>query len=206
MLSASSPLLVLFRLLKFALMRGFFPLDEELGLLPGSLAPSLQEQLAHVASWMPFRRAAQMLTRLLGVQVSEATIRRHTLASAGLYEQQQTAESKQPPVPDPEPSTAAASAAQRLVFSGYGASVGLIKGAWAEVRTLVIGEVERSSDPAQEVQTQALSYFSRMTDAATFADLAEVETRRRRVVQAEQVCAVTDGADWRHPLHRCASG
>lgn len=33
--------------------RGFFPLDEELVLLPGSLAPNVQEHLAHVASWMP---------------------------------------------------------------------------------------------------------------------------------------------------------
>ncbi len=173
---------------------GFFPLDEELALLPGSLAPSLQEHLTHLASWMPFRRAAQMLTRLLGVQMSEATIRRHTLAWGALYEQQQSAESKQPLAPANEPS--ASSAVHRLVFSGDGAYVGLIKGAWAEVRTLVIGEVEQSSSPEREVQTQALSYFSRMTDAATFTDLAEVEMRRRGVVQAEQVCTVTDGADW----------
>ncbi len=41
-----------------------------------------------------------------------------------------------------------------------------------------------------------VSYFSRLTDAETFADVAEVEMRRRKVVQAERVCAVTDGADW----------
>src|SRR4029077_16324277 len=29
-----------------------------------------------------------------------------------------------------------------------------------------------------------------------FADLAEVETRRRGVALASQACAVTDGADW----------
>jgi hypothetical protein len=41
-----------------------------------------------------------------------------------------------------------------------------------------------------------LSYFSRMSDAATFAELAEVEMRRRAVSQAQALCAVTDGADW----------
>jgi hypothetical protein len=35
-----------------------------------------------------------------------------------------------------------------------------------------------------------------MTDAETFADLAEVEMRRRGVRQAKAVCAVTDGAGW----------
>jgi hypothetical protein len=54
----------------------------------------------------------------------------------------------------------------------------------------------RSPSPEPEVQTSAWSYFSRLTDAATFADLAEVETRRRGVLHAAQVCAVTDGADW----------
>jgi len=41
-----------------------------------------------------------------------------------------------------------------------------------------------------------LSYFSRMSSAVTFADLAEVEMRRRAVIRAKEVCAVTDGADW----------
>ena len=94
----------------------------------------------------------------------------------------------------------------KLVLSADGAYVPLVKGEWAEVRTLAIGAVEAlSSSPDQEVQTSAWSYFSRLTDAATFADLAEVETRRRGVTQAAQVCAVTDGADWRHrfiDLHR----
>src|SRR6266700_32871 len=144
---------------------------------------------------MPFRRAAHMLERLLGIQVSEATIRRHTEAGGSFYEQQQTAES-QSSAEAYAPSAASPVAARRLVLSGDGAYVGLIKGAWAEVRTLVIGEVEPASSSEQEVQTHALSYFSRMTDAATFTDLAEVETQRRKVVQAEEVCAVTDGADW----------
>lgn len=171
--------------------QGFFPLDEELALLPGNLTPRLEDHLAHLANWMPFRRAAQMLDRVLGVQISEATIRRHTEAAGALYEQQQTTASQESaPTSDP------VLAAHRLVLSADGAYVGLLKGAWAEVRTLVIGEVEPPTSPEQEVQTQALSYFSRMVDAQTFADLAEVETRRRGVVQAEEVAAITDGAEW----------
>jgi hypothetical protein len=42
-----------------------FPLDEELALQPGSLTPRQQEHLAHLATWMPLERGAQMLDRLL---------------------------------------------------------------------------------------------------------------------------------------------
>jgi hypothetical protein len=186
---------------------GFFPLDEELALTPGTLAPSIQDHLTHLASWMPFRRAAKMLERLLGIQVSEATIRRHTEAAGALYEQQHTAMSQLPSSGN-ERSASALPTAQRLVLSGDGAYGGLVKGVWAEVRTLVIGEVEPLAPSEPEVRTHTLSYFSRMTDAATFAELAEVETQRRGVVRAEHVCAVTDGAEWLQgfiDLHRAAA-
>jgi hypothetical protein len=49
-----------------------------LALLPGALTPYLQEQLAHLGTWMPFEPAAQMLARFTRVQVSEATARRLT--------------------------------------------------------------------------------------------------------------------------------
>ena len=63
--------------------------------------------------------------------------------------------------------------------------------------SLAIGAVEaQPCSSEQEVQTSAWSYFSRLTDAATFADVAEVETRRRQVKHVQQVGAVTDGADW----------
>src|SRR5215472_10984937 len=53
---------------------GFFPLDEELALVPGSLTPTHHEHLVHLANWMPFARAAALLERLLDVQVSAATV------------------------------------------------------------------------------------------------------------------------------------
>jgi transposase len=55
------------------------------------------------------------------------------------------------------------------------------------------------------VKVTHLSYFSRMTDANSFEKLSEVEIRRRRVRDAQRMCAVTDGAIWLHhfiDLHR----
>jgi hypothetical protein len=172
---------------------GFFPLDEELALLPGRLTPTQAEHLVHLASWMPFERAAQMLGRLVGVQVSEATVRRLTEEAGGRYEAVQTAQSRLSQEGEPPGPVAA-----KQAISSDGAYVPLVKGQWAEVRTLAIGEVDRDAmaNGENEVHVRRLSYFSRMTDAVTFADLAEVEMRRRGVSRASEVCAVTDGADW----------
>jgi Uncharacterised protein family (UPF0236) len=171
----------------------FFPLDEELALQPGSLTPRQQEHLGHLGSWMPFARAAQMLECLLGVQVSEATTRRQTEQAGALAQAAQTSQTqaKQEDLP-------AAPAPERLVVSADGAMVPLLQGEWAEVRTVAIGEVEQAevTQDEDEGHVEQLSYFSRLSTAETFADLAEVEMRRRGVSQAERVCAVSDGADW----------
>ncbi len=167
--------------------------DGELALQPGRLTPRQQEHLTHLASWMPFARAAQMLERLLGVQVSEPTVRRGTQRTGALYEARQTVQSQQTVQAEPALVTC-----EQQVISTDGAYVPLVKGEWAEVRTVAIGHIQAkaTAQGQHEVHTCQLSYFSRMTDAETFGDLAEVEMRRRGVSQAKAVCAVTDGADW----------
>jgi hypothetical protein len=176
----------------------FFPLDEELALAPGSLTPKQQEHLAHLATWMPFERAREMLETLLGVQVSEPSVRRGTLHAGALYAAHQTAQSQQP-----YPADSAVISCEQQVNSTDGAYVPLVKGEWAEVRTVAIGEAKAkvTAQGEREVHTCHVSYFSRMTDAITCGDQAEVEMRRRGVSQAKAVCAVTDGADWRKALH-----
>jgi hypothetical protein len=65
------------------------------------------------------------------------------------------------------------------------------------VKTLVIGEVVCPKDKPSTQRSQAHSYFSRLVDAATFADVASVEISRRGVDRAREVAAMQDGADWR---------
>ena len=74
---------------------------------------------------MPFERAAQMLDRLLGVQVSEPTVRRGTLRAGGLYEARQTAQSQLA-----SPAELTALSAEKQVISIDGAYVPLVKGEW----------------------------------------------------------------------------
>ena len=59
--------------------RAFFPLDEELELLPGALTPSMQEDLVRLAAWMPFEKASEQLRRFRGTQVSRSTAERKRL-------------------------------------------------------------------------------------------------------------------------------
>jgi hypothetical protein len=61
---------------------GFFPLDEELQLLPGSLTPTLHENLVRLGAWMPFEQAGQLLADFMRLtSVSEPTARRQTQAA-----------------------------------------------------------------------------------------------------------------------------
>ena len=137
--------------------RVFSPLDEELALQPGSLTPRQQEHLAHLATWMPFERATQMMECLLGVQVSEATTRRQTEQAGALAQAVQTSQA-QTNTEDVQAETAPA----RLVVSADGAMVPLLGGEWAEVRTVAIGEVEKAGQAQgeDEVHVAHLSYFS----------------------------------------------
>ena len=145
---------------------------------------------------MPFRHASQVLEDLLGVHVSPETARRLCEEVGKRVEEKQTAQAHEPWKEEAN----AKDAPSRLAISADGAMVPLRGGEWAEVRTVAIGEVPPGSADPEQVHVRDLSYFSRLTDATHFTDLAEVETRRRHLVQAKEVCAVMDGADWLQAL------
>jgi hypothetical protein len=170
--------------------QAFFPLDEQLGLLGGGLTPRGEEVLVRLSSWMPFKDAGKMLQEVLGIQVSKATARRMTLATGQAQlavdeAEQQRLTQEVPPAP---------AGAEKQAMSGDGAMVHLVGGEWAEVKTLALGEVTRKK--SGEICTQHLSYFSRLSDASSFAQAALVETHRRGLERASEVCAVQDGAEW----------
>jgi hypothetical protein len=173
---------------------GFFPLDEELALLPGQLTPRLQQGVVRLGTWMPFAQAADALEFFTGVQVSEPTVRRTAETAGAAYVAVQTAAVET--IEQTLPESPAGPAVQLLSVDG--AMVPLLHQEWAEVKTLALGRV---SEPVWEqeewvVHSQELSYFSRLADAETFGRLALVETHRRGTETATTVCAVSDGAEW----------
>jgi len=126
---------------------------------------------------MPCQHVNWVLKDVPGVSVRSETARRRCEDVGQHAEEQHTAEAKASweegsSVPEDE---------HRLAMSADGAMFPLVGG--AEVRTLAIGEVPVKASPPENVPAKDLSSFSRVTDAASFPDLADVETRRRRVVQ-----------------------
>jgi hypothetical protein len=185
----------------------FFPLDEELELLPGDLTPSLVESVVRLGTWLPFTPAAQMLAYFTRVLVGTTTARRLTTQAGAAYEAVQTAAVERLERLERELPAAPQGPAVQLL-SVDGAMVPLVGGEWAEVKTLALGVVQepvvnRRGEP--EVHTTDLSYFSRLTDHETFGRLATVETHRRGTETAGVVCAVVEGAEWEQgfiALHR----
>jgi hypothetical protein len=163
--------------------------------LSGSLTPHLHECLVRLGVWIPsFEEAGKLLKVFTGANVSEPTVRRQTEEAGAAYvawqdEEVERIERELPPAP---PGSA------KELLSVDGALVPLLHGEWAEVKTLVIGEIQEAVKKKDEwvVHTGQLSYFSRLTDSDTFCRLALGETHRRGLENAGKVAAVTDGAEW----------
>jgi hypothetical protein len=175
--------------------RGFSPLDEELELLPGKLTPREHERLVRLAGWIPsFEKAVELFGDFLGIEVGKITSQRYTEEAGAAYEQIQKEEVEYLERHMPQ----ACAGAEKMQISADGAMVPLLHGVWAEVRTLVIGDVQPAVEEKGEmvVHTQNLSYFSRKVRAQEFGRLALAEMHRRGVENAKQVAAVMDGADW----------
>lgn len=169
---------------------GFPPLDEPLGLLSGSpLTPWLSESIVVLGASVPFAQAADLLHHVTGVRVGVETVRRLTETVGRVQVARETAAvaELERTLPDALPGPAV------HLLSVDGAFAPLVREGWAEVKTLVLGEVVATPNGPRTVD---LSSFSRLTDAETFARLATVETHRRGTAAAGTVVAVTDGAAW----------
>ena len=120
--------------------QGFFPLDDELALLPGGLSPHLQEQLARMSLWIPsFKKAEELWADFTRVAVSEPTARRQTEEAGAAYVAVQTVEveriEKELPASPEGP--------EKQLLSVDGCMVPLVQGEWAEVKTAAIGVIEK---------------------------------------------------------------
>jgi hypothetical protein len=178
--------------------KAFFPLDEELELPPGSVTPHAQECLVRLGAWMPFEKAAGELAFSLRVKVSEPTARRYAEGCGRAYVKWQTQEVERLERETPRPPAGA----EKMLFSMDGAMVPLVGGEWVEVKTLVIGEIEKPVREAEEwvVHSREHSYFSRLAEADDFCRLSLVETQRRGIERAGKVAAVSDGAEWEQKM------
>lgn len=171
--------------------RAFSRLYDELELPTSGLTPHAHQGLVLLGTLVPFAKAAQHLHTLLNVQVSTSTTRRLT-EQAGACLQHWQDQQAQPlrEAPASEEETPA-----RLVLATDGVLIAVRPREWAEVKMTTIGAVGQPRKQG-EPHCEQLSYFARLSDAATFGDLASGEIKRRGVAQAQEVAAINDGAEW----------
>lgn len=157
---------------------------------PGALCPRLASHAIYLGTVLSFERVPGDLQRFARVHADGETVRALTEAAGAVAEtlDAETVAELEATAPAPP----LGPACQQV--SGDGAMVPLVGGTWAEVKTLAIGTVVR--DAQEDAHTRDLSYFSRLTDAATFGRLVTSETHRRGTETAGVVVAVQDGAEW----------
>src|SRR6266566_10081803 len=119
----------------------FFPLDEQLGLRPKvGFTPKVEEGMARLGTWMPFRAAQRELRFFLGVEVAEASVRQIT-EQAGAAQVQVQAEEVEALLSE-RPESPAGPVVQ--LMSVDGALIQLVTGEWKEVKTLALGVVSEA--------------------------------------------------------------
>ncbi len=131
----------------------FFPLDEELGLLPGNLAPRQHEHLVHLACFMPFDKVREMMEEIISVQTNQETVRRLTEQIGSWMEAVQTVEidaHSEPEVEEIPP-------LHRCAFSADGAMISLVNKQWVETRTVAIGEPQEKLNAKGEKERSMLA-------------------------------------------------
>jgi hypothetical protein len=154
-------------------VRGFFPLDDRLGLLACGYSPVLVEAMVRLGARLPFAVVAEEMGRLFGVSVSPDTVRRlfgvsvspdtvrRLTKEAGAVLariEERELERLEHDAPD-EPE---GPAVQQV--SADGCLLSLTDGRWTEVRTMAIGRI--TSGASEPVVTD-ITYFSRHGSADT---------------------------------------
>jgi hypothetical protein len=174
---------------------GFSPLDEQLGLLPSQFSPFLIQTIVRLGTVMPFEQVPSLLAFLFSVHVAPDTVRRLTEQAGAAQVAVETAELER--IEREQPIAPQGPELQQI--SADGAMVPLVGGDWAEVRTMVIGSIERGAEGG-EARAGDLSYFSRLCTGEEFVRQATVPLYQRGTEHAETVVAVMDGAEWLQQL------
>jgi hypothetical protein len=167
-----------------------------LGLLPNHrFTPCVEELLARLGSAVPFAEARDLLRLVLGVRVSEATLRQRTYAAgeaALAVEQAALARALA------APGTAAAppDVAQLSVDA---TKVPLVGGGWTDVKLAAFAEVVLGGPDETGRRTASavrLSYVARWEAAGQFGQTISLEAQRRGLDEARVVVSPNDGAEW----------
>jgi len=160
-----------------------------------------------------FALAAETLSRLVGVWMSKTTLWRRHREVAGQVEQQLTAEEQQltdwgtDAEEEKERVPARAAVEEHASVSIDGSMIRIEGEGYREVKLVSVSEVERVPPPkavGQGARAEGQpglklvkhSYRAVLGDKGTFEPGLRAELVRRRVMDAEEISSVNDGAAW----------
>jgi len=146
----------------------------------------MEECLVRLGVKDAFGEAADEMAFHHQVTVGKERVRQHTEQAGDTYTQLQES-------PLAHTLFQPAPAAERQMLSVDACKVLTTTGAWRDVKTVTIAEVEPGG------KTHTNSYFSRQSEYHHFAEQAQIEVWRRQVKRSREVCALNDGADWIPP-------
>jgi hypothetical protein len=131
-----------------ACRRGWCPLDEVRGLGRSELSPMAQELASYLGAFMPFRRAAELLSRSGLLHISHDTVNRATVAIGRQLSHQQQAEADAIWAGDqPCPVSQEGAASDVLYLSGDGVRYLTTEGEGRELKVAAVYTTKMKTTP-----------------------------------------------------------
>lgn len=156
--------------------------------------------MARLGQTVNFGEAAAVLAGIVGVGVSEATLRRCTYAAGQAALTGEAEELAQLLAAAGEPEAAGERDAQPTLMqvSIDATKVPLVGGQWTDAKLGVFAELAPGEDAEGAFRWEAtkLSYAARWEPAEQFGQTLTLEAERRELEQATLVISPNDGADW----------
>jgi len=166
--------------------RGFYPIDEVLGLGRGQCSTYVRALACRFASYLPFALAARELELVCGIKLSASSLQR--IAKQTGREIGREWEDRQRLLWEQEPEPAGRVPEQLHVsMDGVMAHV---DGMWREVKLGVCYE------RADERGTTRASYYATLANSAQFGQRLRTLAHRAGEPRCRRVAVVADGSDW----------
>lgn len=184
--------------------RDVYPLDEALGLLPGTGSTlGVRERACWAVAEVSYAKASAFLAKFTGLAVSHGSLHRWVREEGRVIEAQeahQQAAAFGPPAGGPAtPGTPPGPA--RLYVQVDGTMVQQREGGSMECK-VGIAYSERAEISRRRVALLDKRTYASFADAGTFAERFWLRCAAQGAVTAQEIVFVSDGAEWIHTLQR----
>jgi hypothetical protein len=177
--------------------RGYFPLDERLGIVESLVSPGLAEAIVQVNAELPFERAEELLASLSGVHYSRRDAREMTEVFGDQLEKEAQEEiqamfkvGKRKPTPVENPQTP-----ERLYISPDGTTVHMEDG-WKEVKVASVFTASVPVKKDEEPVRERTRYVGTTEDSQAFGRRLYVEALKQGLEKTKEVVVLADGGAW----------